>query len=519
MAITKMTKREFIQSNLLGLFGLWLAMSGFRPPRGRLKSMPGEDYFFVDIHNHPTLKPIGKSPLKLNSDNPDEKNSIWYNDRIGFLKKAENLSLGFAAYTQSDFTATVKGNLRVSGVSLYAPEVKFFENKIGKSIFGKEFQTFVSQFGEKRIQAIENRNYDYFTDLEEQYNFLVQNNGHVVTIDDQKYRYILVKNYQDILDALQNKECATLAVFTNIEGGHCFGPGKEPVLNPYPESKVLENVKKIKQWEFRPLYVTLAHHFYNELCGHTRSIPDELKKILDQSYGLNSGFTPTGRKVLNILLDNSNNDRILIDVKHFSLKCRSEYYKMLDTDYSTEQIPIVFSHGGVNGLESFDKSGTQIPHSLFNEWDISLFDDEIVRIAKSKGIIGLNFDKRIMSNDAYLKTIPKSLSRPNMLAHWSKLIWNNIRHIGEVCDKNNLPAWDIISLGTDNDGIINPIDGYWTFEEMPYFASDLLYHANEYLQNPRISSDNKISPEELVQKVMNTNAMMFLKRSLGKRTI
>ena len=509
-----MTKREFLKTNFTGISGLWLAMHGFRSFFNNSKEISENEKFYVDMHCHPTLKPIGKNKTVLNSSDPKDKNSIWYNDRVDPINKAENLALGFAAYSQSDFTKAVKGNLLVAGVSLYSPEVKFFDNKIGNGIFAREFENFVSQFGERRISLIENKNYNYFTDLEEQYNFLKQGSGQVVTIDNKKYKYELVKSYEDVLNARQDKECTTIAVTVNIEGGHCFGPGKNPEKESYPENLTLENVKKTKQWEFRPIYVTLAHHFYNELCGHTRSIPDELKEILDQSYGLNTGFTRSGLEVLNTLLDNSNNDRILIDVKHFSLKSRKEYYDMLDSDYFSDNIPIIFSHGGVNGLESFDKSGNNKPGSLFNEWDISVFDNEIVRIAKSKGLIGLNFDKRIMSNDEYLKIIPTTLSRANMLSHWSRLIWNNISHVGEICDKNNLPAWDNISLGTDFDGIINPIDGYWTFEEMPLFEKDLLIHASDYMKNPGVSSANIIPAEELVNKIMQTNALAFLRNNL-----
>jgi hypothetical protein len=64
-----------------------------------------------------------------------------------------------------------------------------------------------------------------------------------------------------------------------------------------------------------PWFVTFSHHFYNELCGHARSLRSIIGKITDQEDRINSDFTPLGLEVLDILLDKSDGRRILIDIK------------------------------------------------------------------------------------------------------------------------------------------------------------------------------------------------------------
>ena len=67
-----------------------------------------------------------------------------------------------------------------------------------------------------------------------------------------------------------------------------------------------------------PWFVTFSHHFYNELCGHARSLRKIIGKLTNQEEGINTSFTPLGLEVLDILLDKNNGRRILIDVKHMS---------------------------------------------------------------------------------------------------------------------------------------------------------------------------------------------------------
>jgi hypothetical protein len=100
--------------------------------------------------------------------------------------------------------------------------------------------------------------------------------------------------------------------------------------------KVFENITQIKNHVNRPLFITLTHHFYNKICGHTRSfhtntrIEKTIQNLLvDQNFGMNTGFTAEGIEIVNYLLEINNfsntDKRILIDVKHMSILSRRIY--------------------------------------------------------------------------------------------------------------------------------------------------------------------------------------------------
>lgn len=77
-------------------------------------------------------------------------------------------------------------------------------------------------------------------------------------------------------------------------------------------------------------------------------------------------------------------------------------------------------------------------------------------------------------------------------------------------------AWGIQAMGTDFDGIIDPINGYWTAESMDDLDDYLLKHAYNYLKETKYScpltmeQNRLISPEEVVERVMTSNALNFL---------
>ncbi len=467
---------------------------------------------FVDLHCHPTLRPYGRFVEGGDPTDVNDNACIWNYYPPNLIHKIEELAIGVAKYSQSNFYAAALGDVHIICVSFYAPEVKFFDNKLGENPVAKELENFITEYGITRIKEIESGKYDYFNDVEAQYKFLKKLNGFEVKIKNNKYRYVIVNSYEEIYSLQQNKDVITIAVIINMEGGHGFGSFTDPE-KPIDNDKILRNVDTLKKWAHKPLYITMAHHFYNGLCGHTRSIPEFLEKIIDQSYGLETGMKEIGEKVIRKLLDKSQGcGRILIDVKHMSIKSRKRYYEMLDKEYKNEKIPIIFSHGGVNGLKTFNDAGKEVEGSLFNEWSISLFDEEIVRIINSDGLIRLNIDQRVMSSKEALKKAKNNISRHKMLFKFTQLIWNNVQHIAQVADTEGLNAWNNICIGSDFDGAINPINGIWTEEEMVSFEDYLNMHAFNFMKSARLSKKNTIYSDEIVSNIMKNNVINFLQK-------
>lgn len=479
---------------------------------------------YVDIHCHPSLKPYSKSfkfnPTKQNALDPNRKNSIWHYSPPNFFEKFVNRIVTLTKFTQTDLTALAKSKTKVVVVALYPFEKHFF----GKEIMGVKGATDVmvnlaASISQSRMDYIRNSN-DYFVDLMDEYDYYKQLHNQVENIDGTSYTYRVVRSFQDIENnfAQETDSKKIINIILTIEGGHSFNTGIDMNKDMASRTEVIGNIKAIKNWEHRPLFLTLAHHFYNELCGHASSISIGMLKK-NQNRGLNSGITELGFEAIDLLLDNTDGKRIPIDVKHLSTVSRKAYYNLLDTKYISEKIPVIASHGACNGKHSIVQwNQTDFPEhgAWFCDIDINFYDDELIRIARSNGIFGIQLDeRRIGSSEAISESKMFFPNKRKQLNKKALLVWRQVEHIAEVLDKEGLFCWGIQSIGSDFDGIVNPINGLWTAENMKDLAEEMLNHANNYLSKNLIMLHdfNRINAETIVERVMHENAMEFIKRN------
>lgn len=474
---------------------------------------------FIDLHIHPAMKPLGKSfnstPGK-NSSNKNRSNSIWHYDPPTALDKLANITTTLTKFRQSDFTSLAKGGADIVVVSLCGFEKGFVMTKLGTSLVGDVVGNLVTGLGKKRIDHIQQMN-DYFTDLQTEYEFYKQLDGHKVRVDGKWHRYKIVSSFNEI-EENRDPDVKTIFVILSIEGTHVFNTGLKMMGRDADPDEVLDNIDKVKQWDHRLYMVGLTHHFDNEMVGHAQSLHGVVRKMCDQTENMNEGFNDLGWQMLRKLFDNTNGRRTVIDLKHMSVKTRKEYYDFLDREHPDEIIPLVVSHGAVNGLRSFTEKVEDDPFTQgkFQPDDINIFDEEIVRIARSGGLLGIQFDERRVASEMELKKTGRYLDRRRMLFHQSRLIWNQIQHIAEVLNRNNLFAWNIQCIGSDYDGMVNPLNGFWTAEEMPMFDSYLEKHAYNFIASAasdNLKSYNKMTASEIVERFMHGNAYHFLKKN------
>ncbi len=474
---------------------------------------------YVDFHCHPALKPYGKSfnykTIGVNNFNRSRSNSIWHYNPPSIGDKLLNYIVNLTKFSQANFTSLSKGGVSVICASLYPIEKPFFDNKL-KSEFLKDMASnFATGVGKKRVDAIQGM-VNYFEDLDREYDFYLQLNNVVFTLPEGKFKYRIVRNYQDIEAVIEaskqsSTKITTICVILTIEGLHVLNSNIE---QPPNEDDFLANLKAIKQWDAPPFFVTVAHHFWNHICGHAESFTNLVKSQVDQSQGLNLGFTAMGVKIIHELLSDTNGRRILIDVKHMSVASRQEFYDIIDNTPAYKNIPIIVSHGAANGLASFKdqtQKGSTVATKL-NPVDINFFNSELIRIAKSKGIFGLQLDERRVVNKQTLKDTKSALSRSKIMHYRSQLLWYQMQHIAEVLDAEGLFAWDCMVIGSDFDGIIDPLNSFWTAEELPFLADFLERHAYNYLQKkPFNNPDNNLEADEVISRIMTKNGMRFLK--------
>ena len=469
--------------------------------------------FFVDMHCHPALKPFGQSfPENINSPEINDKSCIWHYDPPGWWDKLRNRILTVTKFSQSNFSALALGNIKIINASLAPIEKGFFVSRFGSGKVVDCILNFVTEVGIKKVDFIQ-RNNDYFSELQNEYCFYKQLDGKVFTVKSTDFQYKLTTNNDDIINNLNN-QVKTISVVFSIEGGHVFNKN----ANRRAESKeIIDRVNTVKQWKYRPLFVSLTHHFYNELGGHAESLSKLVGYAVTQKYGFDTELTGLGREVLDELLDNTDKNRIYIDVKHMSRKVRREFYNILGTDkYKNEDIPIIVSHGAVNGYDSVydDKASTSEENGIFFGKDINFFNDELVKIAESKGLFCLQLDDRRVASKTEAKKIKILMPKRKKLELRSKFIWNQIQHIAEVLDKNGLCSWDTTVIGSDFDGIVDPPNGFWTSEDFPLLYKYLTDHAKDYIQNKNNTLKNEknrnIEPEAILNRLFTQNAMNFL---------
>ena len=472
---------------------------------------------FIDLHLHPAIKPLGKSFGRtpgVNNPNANRPDSIWHYDPPTVLAKITNVATTLTKFRQADFTSLAKGGAQVVFASLCGLEKGFVMSKFGIGLPADLINDLVVGMGKKRINYVQTLT-DYFADLELEHRFYQQLDGKLFNVDGRPCRYKLISNFQEI-EVRDDDPVHTIYVIFTIEGGHVFNCGLQMMGRKANAAEVLANVDKVKKWDSRLLFMGLTHHFDNELVGHAQSLSGMVGKICDQETGLNEGFSELGWKVLRKLLDDTNGRRVLIDLKHMSVKARNEYYHFLETEHAGERIPLIASHGAVTGLKSADDPVEEnfSNSGKFQTNDINFYNDEIISIGRSGGLFGIQFDERRLGDKHEVKESGNSISRRRMLFKKSKLIWNQIQHIAEVLDRDDQFAWEIQCIGSDNDGMVNPLNGFWTAEEFPMLDSYLEKHAYNFITSAEarnFKSFNKLTADEIVERFMRGNAWEFLK--------
>jgi microsomal dipeptidase-like Zn-dependent dipeptidase len=486
--------------------------------------------FSIDLHCHPGMHPYGKSfstgnPGE-NTGNRSKRNSIWHYDPPTAVDRALQRTIGLSKYSQSDFTTLAYGNVKCVCASLYSVERSFVNlNILGNRDAADFVANLISSLGKERIDFLQ-QNKDYFADLENEYKYYLQLNNTELNFADGKRKYVLVKNFNELEQAriasTNKPDVETIFVIITVEGMHDLNAGTG---DPVDEHQIMQNLAKLKAWEYKPFFVTFAHHFYNELCGHAESLSDFIQDLLtNQEPGMNTGFTELGWKVLKGLIDDSDNKRIHIDIKHMSAVARKQYISFLKTELATEyaqrKLPLIISHGACNGKKSAENPnatpGLETTASRMYDGDINFYDEEIIEMAKSGGIIGLQLDERRIASKRYKKSLRLLFASASQRMHSnSKMVWNNIQHILQLLDKNDMYAWDCIAIGSDFDGVIDPINMFWSAEEMDDLVQYIERHAFNFFNDPETklkNAFNKIEPAEVVDRIFHYNAYEFFRK-------
>jgi len=483
---------------------------------------------FADLHCHPSLHPFAYDYVgKKKNEN------VWDEDR----PKARQRKSTFPEFTQSDFRTMARGGVKLAFVSIYPIEQGWFSPKVlGEGNVADFLARIISKLPIQFVNEVQSDEFRYYDFFFKEYHYLNKEDTMPHDVDGEVYRYIIIKPGDDI-DAILDAD-NTIGVIMTVEGAQSFVPADAEMIDNenFNLDQTLTHIEAIKTWDHPPFFVSLSHHFNNGFCGHARSFPGIASKLLDQTLHKNDELNDKGRKLIDCLLGigefEGNGQRILIDTKHMSIAARKEYYEKIslinEGKSDVEKIPIVVSHAGYSGHASMDDA-IRVPDSdekyddseIFNNWSINLCDDEIIHIFNSYGIMGLNFDERILSGKAVMDEYDEKFKKKDIKKRsielqkfWAQQMLNNILGIvkavvnsGQIEESARVRIWDMISIGTDFDGMINAEDAFITAEEFVDFRSMLELILPEQDNIGHLLQG--LSADQALDKIMYDNAYNF----------
>ncbi|MDA9563535.1 hypothetical protein N9R81_02535 [Flavobacteriales bacterium] len=473
--------------------------------------------FNIDFHCHAYLRATNCAPaisavdVWKNTQNyrGDSVTERWVGIRLSDMAKQ----------SQSNLSQYVRSNTRIIFDSLYPLEkgwlnFRRFSSLVLSAELKRNIFRIASGITPNRFETLMH-NPSYFDELEEVYKVMLESQG---LSPDTRSKVQLEAGYADVQKSL--KQTKNLIVIPSIEGGHALGTADYLSVNePLDKRKrrVAENIRTVKNWEYPPFFIGLAHHFWNQLCGHAKSLKRPINFIVDQRIGLNQGITELGWHVIQELLTRKNGRRILLCVKHMSIKSRVQYYQFVQRNNHINQedpIPIICSHTGVNGFSTIDRmakyadSDRYSKFPKFNNLGINLCAEEIRIIGDSGGIVGLILDKVILGSASYLDAIQSETKATKRKQMYLELIWDTVFFIvNSVGDKT---GWNVPVFSSDFDGLISQIECYNSGSDIQELRSDMLHYLTNNSYNKNLWFG--YSPEEIIYKLFCGNVMEFLSK-------
>lgn len=279
-----------------------------------------------------------------------------------------------------------------------------------------------------------------------------------------------------------------------------------------------------------------------------------------------------GLEVLRMLLDSSGGQhRILIDMRHLAVEGRKQY---IDTVMShrndmRDTIPLIVSHAAVSGKTyeqaslygkcPFQDRYLEVQHpkkfyslykpclinrkdtipeikleksGWFHPFSINLYDEEIECVYESGGIIGITLEERVLGTGRYnysrkhydtlrkaFKSWPlmrgqadagKSYKELKIMEPFMRNLLYILRHSGSP---GVIKSWEHIAIGSDWDGMIDPLDVCASPEDLPHFYSLLEYYLPLYARlygNEDLLLPQAYTTQQLLNRLFFENGEKFI---------
>ena len=393
------------------------------------------------------------------------------------------------------------------------------------------------------IQYFQQRQYDYFEELKNQYKLYLAG--------ESIGGYVLAGKDKEVAHIPGNSSGPAVAFI--IDGIHALGIGnpEDEFLHAdqRPHDVSIGRLKsrirqlkgeepledhELKLWSHRPFLFRLANHFGNGLFGHARSFPQSSQVILDQRRYLDKGVIKgSGYEIVAELLSldedlrPTGSRRILIDMLHLSASARNDLYEKVFRTFNKNidpqhPIPVVFTNAAYSGVDyltemvknsrdGVDRDGFRV-HGFYGG-SVNLSDEDVLAVFWSKGLIGITLEERRMGHElvGLGKLFPKS---PR--AHALRLLGRQLAGIVSVPFAYHvtepLYIWNCLSIGGGLSGAGRALEHYTTMTNVHTLAEDLeevltkLKKAEPFWFGP-------YKPGELARKICYENVTEFVAKN------
>jgi hypothetical protein len=288
-------------------------------------------------------------------------------------------------------------------------------------------------------------------------------------------------------------------------------------------------------------------------------ITDELCKCKYDSVITSNGI---GKKIVNAVVSNSDDGQaIYIDMRHMDIQSRVEYISIVK-EYNKQgrNIPLIISHTAASGKnlaqskilgscpivdqykeltnpnKYYKKFGRCLGNDQINTektnwffpWSINLADEEIAEVHTQGGIIGITLEERVLGfnmynyNKTHYKRLYDSFRIKNLINNKHQFdtlrklepLMRNILYIVENSGyAGKLKSWQHIALGSDFDGVVNPIDVCTRASDIPSLYQGLAKYLpaySQFLNKEYLMLDHLNSPEVLLNLFFYKNGEDFI---------
>lgn len=509
---------------------------------------------YFDFHLHPSLKPQMSAPPDFPSPWDNIKLRFAHPNIITALLKCSGINE--VVDSQASLSQLVRGKVNLIALALHPPETAMMNDGLIQEIAKEEQTNYINL---DRITDIGSGDI-YFRLLNEELSNLkshLSNNG-------KKLK--LIKKMSEYKAA----DTDTVHAILIVEGPHAFFGPRQRRTEAEKFTDFWQNFDSFTSAN-RIFSLNISHLQDNEFCNHAFGIQIFKPKPF---YPTGNGITQHGFRLLQKMKEKN----ILLDIKHTSLFARKQLY---DYRFGETAWPIVCTHAGLTGIKKADRGRYFISlHSegdflavqhykpagyllgtSFNPSSINLYDEDVFEVVASGGLIGLSLDQRIlgvpeerqMSTDNLGDIYEEEVVSPGEKEFFRNVVrsspdnsdiikvtdittndkqdWprfharhflNNVFHLFKICQDFNYNMGEMVKricIGSDFDGMINPVDCCPNVTQMEKFKNYLADNFKEWEQDftevTGIRVSSFITPKKLLDNIFYQNGVDFLKEQYG----